>query len=49
MAGGCLLMGEAAGLAAAMSVMSGQSVQEISGVKVRHALKKINAGPFTEA
>ncbi len=44
-----MAMGEAAGQAAAMSITSNQSVQEISGVKVREALKKINAGPFTDA
>ncbi len=44
-----MAMGEAAGQAAAMSVTNNQSVQEISGVKVRDALKKINAGPFTDA
>jgi hypothetical protein len=32
-----------------MSIASNQSVQEISGVKVCEALKKINAGPFTDA
>jgi hypothetical protein len=44
-----MAMGEAAGQAAAMSIANNQSVQEISGVKVRDALKKINAGPFTDA
>ena len=44
-----MAMGEAAGQAAAMSITSNQSVQEVSGVKVREALKKINAGPFTDA
>jgi hypothetical protein len=44
-----MAMGEAAGQAAAMSIASNQSVQEISGVKVCEALKKINAGPFTDA
>jgi hypothetical protein len=44
-----MAMGEAAGQAAAMAIASNQSVQEISGVKVREALKKINAGPFTDA
>ena len=44
-----MAMGEAAGQAAAMSITNNQSVQEISGVKVREALKKINAGPFTDA
>ena len=44
-----MAMGEAAGHAAAMSIKSGKSVQEINGMKVRDALRKINAGPFTDA
>lgn len=43
-----MAMGEAAGLAAAMSVKMKQSPQEISGVKVRELLASRNAGPFTE-
>lgn len=44
-----MAMGEAAGLAAAMAVRSGQSPQELNGTKVREALAAINAGPFTDA
>lgn len=44
-----MAMGEAAGTAAAMAVAAKKSAQEISGVKVREALKAISAGPFTDA
>ncbi|NDE98310.1 MAG: FAD-dependent oxidoreductase, partial [Verrucomicrobia bacterium] len=44
-----MAMGEAAGTAAALSVVAKKTVQEVGGVKVREALKAIGAGPFTEA
>jgi ribulose 1,5-bisphosphate synthetase/thiazole synthase len=43
-----MAMGEAAGLAAAMAVAGGKSPHEIPGEKVREALARRNAGPFTE-
>ena len=43
-----MAMGEAAGTAAAMAVFAKSTPQEISGVKVREALKAGGAGPFTE-
>ena len=44
-----MAMGEAAGMAAALSVRENKSPQEISGVLVRQALAAQNAGPFTDA
>jgi hypothetical protein len=44
-----MAMGEAAGVAAAMAVKGNNSVQEISGEKVRESLEKVGGGPFTEA
>lgn len=44
-----MAMGEAAGMAAAMAVKGGTSVQEISGQKVRERLAEKGGGPFTEA
>ena len=44
-----MAMGEAAGTAAALAVAAKKSPQEISGVKVREALKAAGAGPFTDA
>lgn len=44
-----MAMGEAAGVAAAMSVADKQSPQEVSGVKLREKLAAKNAGPFTDA
>jgi hypothetical protein len=44
-----MAMGQAAGVAAAMSVNTRQTPSEINGVKVRESLHQIGAGPFTEA
>ena len=44
-----MAMGEAAGTAAALAVAAKRTAQEISGVKVREALKAVGAGPFTDA
>ena len=44
-----MAMGEAAGTAAALAVAAKSTPQEISGVKVREALKAGGAGPFTDA
>ncbi len=44
-----MAMGEAAGTAAALAVAAKTTPQEISGVKVREALKAIVAGPFTDS
>jgi hypothetical protein len=44
-----MAMGEAAGVAAAMALKEKTSVAILSGVRVREALAKQNAGPFTEA
>ena len=44
-----MAMGEAAGVAAAMSLKQHTSVAETSGAKVREQLRSQNAGPFTEA
>jgi hypothetical protein len=43
-----MALGEAAGVAAALAVAAGKSPQEVSGVKVREALVRMKAGPFTE-
>ena len=44
-----MAMGEAAGVASAMAVKAGTTVQEIAGAKVREALAAKGGGPFTEA
>ncbi|MEQ1825554.1 MAG: FAD-dependent oxidoreductase [Pirellula sp.] len=44
-----MAMGEAAGVGAAMSVMSRVEVAALNGVDVREQLSKQNAGPFTDA
>ena len=44
-----MAMGEAAGFAAATALQSKTSVALLSGVKVREALGKNGAGPFTDA
>jgi hypothetical protein len=44
-----MAMGEAAGVAAAMALKEKTSVATLSGVRVREALAKQNAGPFTDA
>ncbi|MEO6789137.1 MAG: FAD-dependent oxidoreductase, partial [Chthoniobacteraceae bacterium] len=44
-----MAMGEAAGTAAAMAVKSKTEVAALDGVKVREALSKKDAGPFTDA
>jgi hypothetical protein len=44
-----MAMGEAAGIAAALSLVSHVSPQELSGTKLRETLTKQGAGPFTEA
>lgn len=43
-----MAMGEAAGCAAALAVSEKKTPQEIGGVKVREALSKSGAGPFTD-
>jgi hypothetical protein len=43
-----MALGEAAGCAAAMGVAMKKDVAEVSGVRVREALGKQNAGPFTD-
>lgn len=43
-----MALGEAAGVAAAMSLRQKTDVAGLDGVKVREALAKIGAGPFTE-
>ncbi len=43
-----MAMGEAAGLAAALSLESNTEVAQLDGVKVREALSNQNAGPFTD-
>ncbi len=44
-----MAMGEAAGVAAAMSLRQHTGVAELSGVRVREALGSLGAGPFTDA
>lgn len=44
-----MAMGEAAGLAAAMSLQSRVEVAMLDGQRVREALSRRNAGPFTDA
>ncbi len=44
-----MAMGEAAGLAAALSLESNTEVALLNGVKVREILSSQNAGPFTDA
>ncbi len=44
-----MAMGEAAGTAAAMALTAKTEVAALDGVKVREALSKQNAGPFTDA
>ena len=44
-----MAMGEAAGVASAMALRDKTSVATLSGVRVREALAKQNAGPFTDA
>ena len=44
-----MAMGEAAGVAAAISLKDKTSVAEINGAKVREKLESQNAGPFTDA
>ena len=44
-----MAMGEAAGVAAATALQSKTSVALLSGMKVREALGKIGAGPYTDA
>lgn len=41
-----MAMGQAAGVAAAMAAEGRKTVQELDGVRVRHALDQIHAGPF---
>lgn len=43
-----MAMGEAAGLAASMAIDTKTSPAELSGSKVREALTRMGAGPFTE-
>lgn len=43
-----MALGEAAGLAAAMSVATRSTPQELSGEKLRESLTAIGAGPFTD-
>lgn len=44
-----MAMGEAAGCAAALALQSKTEVATLNGQKVREALTKVNAGPFTRA
>ena len=44
-----MAMGEAAGCAAAMALKTKTAVAALDGVKVREALARQNAGPFTDA
>ncbi len=44
-----MAMGEAAGVAAGLSIKTGKNPLEIAGVRVRESLKKLGAGPFTDA
>ena len=44
-----MAMGEAAGVAASMALKEKTSVALLSGVRVREALGRLGAGPFTEA
>jgi hypothetical protein len=44
-----MAMGEAAGVAAAISLKDKTSVAELNGAKVREKLQSQNAGPFTDA
>ena len=44
-----MAMGEAAGLAAAMSLETKTEPALLNGIKVREALAKQNSGPFTDA
>lgn len=44
-----MAMGEAAGTAAALALVSKTEVSSLSGIKVREALAANGAGPFTEA
>jgi hypothetical protein len=44
-----MAMGEAAGCAAALALQSKTEVATLNGQKVREALTKVNAGPFTHA
>jgi hypothetical protein len=43
-----MAMGEAAGVAAAMSLRQRTAAAELSGIKVRQELARIGAGPFSE-
>jgi hypothetical protein len=44
-----MAMGEAAGVAAALSIREKTSVAQLDGVRVREKLQKSGAGPFTDA
>ena len=44
-----MAMGEAAGVAAAMSLRLNTGVAQLNGVRVREALASLGAGPFTDA
>lgn len=44
-----MAMGEAAGVAAALSIAKKTSPQEIGGIAVRERLEQLGGGPFTEA
>jgi hypothetical protein len=43
-----MAMGEAAGVAAALSIASKTEAGQLNGQKVREALAKVGGGPFTE-
>ncbi len=43
-----MAMGEAAGVAAALSITTKTEVGLLNGQKVREALAKVGGGPFTE-
>jgi hypothetical protein len=44
-----MAMGEAAGVAAAMSLREKTEVAALDGIRVRETLAALGAGPFTDA
>jgi hypothetical protein len=44
-----MAMGEAAGVAAAMSLRQKTGVSQLNGLRVRETLASLGAGPFTDA
>jgi hypothetical protein len=43
-----MAMGEAAGVAAALSIATKTEAGQLNGQKVREALAKVGGGPFTD-